>query len=68
MTGVQTCALPICNAVCFPWDYENENGLLRKHISNNWLITEPLIRSSFYSKEQQDIIRAIWEGLLNPDW
>lgn len=55
-------------AVCFAWDYENHNGLLRKHISNNWLITKPLIRSSFFTKEQQDIIRAIWEGLLNPDW
>jgi hypothetical protein len=55
-------------AVCFPWDYENENGLLRKHISNNWLITKPLIRSKFFNREQQDIIRAVWEGLLNPDW
>ena len=55
-------------AVAFPWDYENHNGLLRKHISNNWLITKPLIRSSFFTKDQQDIIRAVWEGLLNPDW
>ena len=23
-------------AVAFPWDYKNHNGLLRKHISNNW--------------------------------
>ena len=25
-------------SVCFDWDYKNHNGLLRKHISNNWLI------------------------------
>ena len=51
-------------AVCFAWDYENHNGLLRKHISNNWLITKPLIRSSFFTKEQQDIIRATaWSGV-----
>ena len=55
-------------AVCFPWDYKNHNGLLRKHISNNWLITKPLIRSAFFTSDQQDLIRAIWEGLLNPNW
>lgn len=55
-------------AVAFSWGYKNHNGLLRKHISNNWLITKPLIRSSYFTKDQQDIIRAIWEGLLNPDW
>ena len=55
-------------AVAFPWDYKNHNGLLRKHISNNWLITKPLIRSNFFTKDQQTLIRGIWEGLLNPDW
>ena len=55
-------------AIAFSWDYENHNGLLRKHISNNWLITKPLIRSSFFTKDQQAIMRGIWEGLLNPDW
>jgi hypothetical protein len=55
-------------AIAFSWDYENHNGLLRKHISNNWLITKPLIRSSFFTKDQQAIMRGIWEGLLNPEW
>ena len=55
-------------AVCFPWDYENHNGQLRKHISNNWLITKPLIRSAFFTSDQRDLIRAYWEGLRNPNW
>ncbi len=57
------------NAICFAWDHRAGNrGLLRKYISNNWRITRPAIRSNFYTRDQQDMIRAIFEGLVNPDW
>src|SRR5262249_28108811 len=56
-------------AVCFDWDFKDpKRGLLRTYISNNWMITSQAIKSGFYSTEQQDLIRKIWEGLLNPDW
>ena len=35
---------------------------------NNWNITKPIIGSDFYSKDQQDMMRAIYEGLFQPDW
>jgi hypothetical protein len=55
--------------VCFDWDYkEGENGLLRTHVSNNWQITEPHIRSNFYTKQQQTIIHDIFRGIINPEW
>lgn len=55
--------------ICFAWDYQDaERGLLRTRISNNWQITQPSIGSEFYSKEQQDIIRQIFEGIIQPDW
>ena len=54
--------------VCFPWDYKDERGLLRMHVSNNWSITEPKIGSAFFTKEQQDLVEAIFWDLYNPDW
>lgn len=55
--------------ICFPWDYKHpEWGLLRTRISNNWNITEPVIYSDFYTKDQQELIRAIFEGIIQPDW
>ena len=55
--------------ICFDWDYkERGHGTLRTHVSNNWRITPPDLRSPFYSKDQQAMIRQIWEGLVNPDW
>lgn len=56
------------SAICFPWDHQDERGLLRLHVSNNWSITKPTVSSKFFSKEQQDIIEAIYWGLYNPDW
>jgi hypothetical protein len=57
-------------AVCFAWDHQDrQRGLLRTHISNNWRITPQAIRgNAFYTRDQQDMIRAIFEGLVNPDW
>lgn len=55
--------------VCFDWDYrEKARGLLRTHISNNWRITKPAVYSSFYTAEQQKLIRLVFEGMINPAW
>lgn len=55
--------------VAFDWNYtEKERGLLRSHVSNNWQITKPDIDSKFYSDEQQQMIRRIFEGIIHPDW
>ena len=53
----------------FDWDYKHPRwGLLRTHLSNNWRITRQEIKSDFYTKEQQALIREIFLGLINPDW
>lgn len=55
--------------VAFAWDHQDEKlGLLRTRVSNNWQITKPEIRSDFYTKDQQEICRAIYEGLFQPEW
>ena len=55
--------------ICFEWDHKDANrGLLRTFVSNNWQITKPIIRSNFFTKQQQDIIHDVFKGLINPDW
>lgn len=55
--------------MCFAWDHvDAERGLLRTRIENNWRITKPFINSSFYTAGQQAMIRAIFEGITNPEW
>lgn len=55
--------------VAFAWDHTDEKlGLLRTRVSNNWQITKPEIRSDYYTKDQQEICRAIYEGLFQPEW
>jgi hypothetical protein len=67
--------------VAFDWDYVETaeiakqlgrktppRGLLRTRVANNWMITEETITSDFYTKDQQEMIRAIYEGLFNPEW
>jgi hypothetical protein len=55
--------------ICFDWDHKDEKrGLLRTHVSNNWQITKPHIRSDFYTKKQQMIIHDIFKGMINPEW
>ena len=55
--------------VCFGWDHvAGKRGLLRTRISNNWKITKRNVTSSFYTSNQQEMIRAIFEGLISPDW
>jgi hypothetical protein len=57
-------------AVCFAWDHKDpERGLLRTRVANNWDITEYFINDSdFYTKDQQAVIRQIFEGIINPEW
>ena len=55
--------------VCFPWDYTSpKQGLLRTRVENNWRITKPIIKSTFFTCDQQALIRAIFEGITNPAW
>lgn len=54
--------------VAFAWDHTDDRGLLRMHVSNNWHITEPRIASNFFTKDQQDIIEAIFWDLYSPEW
>lgn len=55
--------------IWFPWDYrEDERGLLRTFVNNNWHITDIRIASDFFTKDQQDLIEAIFWGLYQPDW
>jgi hypothetical protein len=57
--------------ICFPWDYSDDRGLLRTHVSNNWNITDVTkfnVGGNFFTPDQQDLIREIFLGLYNPDW
>ncbi len=57
--------------ICFPWDYKDDRGLLRTHVSNNWSITDRKTQNvggSFYTKDQQELIETIFYGLYNPAW
>jgi hypothetical protein len=55
--------------ICFAWDHqEPERGLLRTRIANNWNVTEPVIGSDFYTKDQQAMIKHIFEEIIQPGW
>jgi hypothetical protein len=56
--------------ICFAWDYQDpERGLLRTRVANNWDITDNYVSDDdFYTKDQQKIIRGIFEGIINPEW
>ncbi|MCA9187330.1 MAG: DUF3500 domain-containing protein [Planctomycetales bacterium] len=57
------------SAVCFDWNYvDPQRGLLRTRVANNWNITPQLINSDFYTDDQRDMLRAIFEGIIHPDW
>ena len=49
--------------VCFAWDFKDDRGVLRTHVSNNWQITDKKLNSGFYNKDQQDIIEALFWGM-----
>jgi Protein of unknown function (DUF3500)/TAT (twin-arginine translocation) pathway signal sequence len=58
--------------VCFDWDHtemgDNNRGLLRTHVSNNWQITRPHVDSDFYTADQKRILFDIFKGIIHPDW
>jgi hypothetical protein len=54
--------------VCFDWNHTDKRGLLRTHVNNNWHITEPVINTDFFTKDQQQMIRQIFEGIYQPEW
>lgn len=70
--------------ICFDWDYVETKtrpglngrnaparGLLRTYVANNWQITSHSLishKDQFYTDEQRDIVRKIWEGLIQPQW
>ena len=55
--------------VCVPWDYVHPKfGLLRTRVGNNWNATAPAVKGEFFSKEQQQLVREIFERLIDPDW
>ena len=56
-------------AMCHDWDYvAGDQGLLRTRVSNNWNINTNFINGKFYSKDQQQMIRDVFEGIIQPDW
>jgi hypothetical protein len=54
--------------IAFPWDYQDDRGLLRMHVSNNWQITDKKLASGFFNKDQQEMLEAIFWDLYSPDW
>jgi len=55
--------------ICFDWDYRHPKfGLLRTRVGNNWNATEPQVASDFYTRDQQRLVREIFEHLIDPDW
>jgi hypothetical protein len=55
--------------VCFDWDYRHPKfGLLRTRVGNNWNATEPNVDSDFFTKDQQRLVREIFEQLIEPEW
>jgi hypothetical protein len=55
--------------ICFDWDYQHpKRGLLRTFVANNWNVTRPEIISDFYTDDQRDLIRQVFEGIIHPDW
>ena len=56
-------------AVCFDWDHQDKKrGLLRTFVANNWNITKPEIIDDFYTDDQRDLIRSVFESIVHPDW
>ena len=55
--------------ICFDWNHvDKSRGLLRTRVANNWHITEHTVEDEFYTSDQKEMIRAIFLGLIHPDW
>lgn len=55
--------------ICYDWDHiDKKRGLLRSRVSANWMINDQEVDSKFYTAEQQDIVRKIFEGIVDEQW
>lgn len=55
--------------ICFGWDHKDSKlGLLRTRTANNWQITDHSVTGKFYTSDQQEMLRAIFHGLIAPEW
>jgi hypothetical protein len=55
--------------ICVPWDYKHPKfGLLRTRVANNWKATDPDIASDFFTADQKQLVREIFEQLIAPEW
>lgn len=55
--------------ICFPWDYKHPKfGLLRTRVGNNWNATDPEVASTFFTADQRQLVREIFEKLTEPEW
>ncbi len=56
-------------AVCHDWNHlDKKRGLLRSRVSANWMINNKEVNGEFYSDEQRDLIRKVFEHVVAPEW
>ena len=41
---------------------------MRTFVANNWNITKPEIIGDFYTDQQRELIRGVFEGIIHPSW
>ena len=62
-------AAPQRSAICLPWEYrDRERGLVRAFIADHWQVTQPAVRSAFFSPEQTQLIHEVFRSLVDPAW
>jgi hypothetical protein len=55
--------------VCQSWDYVHPKfGLLRTRVANNWNCNDTDLSSDFFTAEQKQLARDIFEKLIAPEW
>jgi len=55
--------------ICFDWNHTaGKRGLLRTFVANNWNITKPEINTDFYTNDQRDLVRQVFESIIHPSW
>ncbi|MCA9131372.1 MAG: twin-arginine translocation signal domain-containing protein, partial [Planctomycetales bacterium] len=56
-------------SVCYDWNYQDpKRGLLRTRVAANWKMNSQEVMGEFYTDEQRDLIRKIFEGIVDPQW
>ena len=55
--------------ICYDWNHQDKKlGLLRSRVAANWQINKHEINGDFYTGEQRELARNIFEGIVHPDW